>query len=246
MARSSPTIPILTKTVRGGSRTRSCCTATYLRLCFTGEALYRFLLSQAEEPPIFHIHCRGTHNETRPRMVSKTDSQGRSYTDTEYKTETITDFDFMIEHQIQSRATHWTVGDEEPAYRGRMSKQVGPPGATTSADSATIHSFKTSVAQRRWRGLPPWMGSCSDSLGSLSNSPTGVVERPHRIDVLQSSWTLRQWADDYCQSRKIFKEFVYRKVRNSLSTEFSSFQLINNRSSMAGTSELLRKLFAKP
>ncbi len=136
----------------------------------TGEALYRFLLSQAETPPTFLVHCRGTHNKTRPRRVEKTDSQGRQYTDTVYDTETITDFDFTIEHQVPPHAIQWTVGDEEPAYRGCMSKEVGPPGEATGADYATIDSFEEWRAERRSRGLPP------------------------------------------CQSRKIFKEFVYRKV----------------------------------
>ncbi|KAI9459198.1 hypothetical protein BJY52DRAFT_387488 [Lactarius psammicola] len=172
-----------------------------------GEALYRFLLSQAEIPPTFLVHCRGTHNETRPRRVERTDSRGRRYTDTEYDTETVTDFDFTIEHQVPPRATQWTVGDEEPAYRGRMGKEVGPPGETTKADHATVESFEAWLAERRSRGLPPWVAK-----ERLANFPIGAVEQPHRVDVLQSSWTLRQWADDYCQSRKIFKEFVYRKV----------------------------------
>ncbi|KAI9459200.1 hypothetical protein BJY52DRAFT_1223198 [Lactarius psammicola] len=172
-----------------------------------GEALYRFLLSQAETPPTFLIHCRGTHNETRPRRVEKTDSQGYRYTDTVYDTETITDFDFTIEHQVPPRATQWTVGDEEPAYRGHMSKEVGPPGETTKADFAMIDSFDEWSAERRSRGLPPWVAK-----ERLANLLIGAVQQPHRVDVPQSSWTLRQWTDDYCQSRKIFKEFVYKKV----------------------------------
>ncbi|KAH9171047.1 hypothetical protein EDB89DRAFT_1190968 [Lactarius sanguifluus] len=172
-----------------------------------GEALYRFLLSQAEIPPTFLIHCCGTHKETRSRLVERTDSHGRRRTDTEYDTEIVTDFDFTIEHQVPPRATQWTVGDEEPAYRGRLCKEVGPPGETTKADGATVDSFKAWLAERRSRGLPPWVAK-----DRLANFPIGAVEQPHRVDVLQSSWTLRQWADDYCQSRKIFKEFVYRKV----------------------------------
>ncbi|KAG8219789.1 hypothetical protein J3R82DRAFT_761 [Butyriboletus roseoflavus] len=34
----------------------------------------------------------------------------------------------------------------------------------------------------------------------------------HDNSVLKSSWTLRQWADDYCSSKKFFKEFEYHKV----------------------------------
>jgi len=173
-----------------------------------GEALYRFLLSQAETPPTFLIHCRGTHEESRPHHVEKTDKKGRRYTDTEYRTETVTDFDFMIEHQIPSRATQWVVRDDEPAYRGRMSKEVGPPGQTVKADHDTIKSFGTWVRERRLRGLPPWVAKKRQP----ANSPVGTAEQAPLVGVSQSSWTLRQWADDYCQSQMIFKEFVYKKA----------------------------------
>lgn len=168
----------------------------------TGEALYRFLLSQAETPPTFLIHCRGTHDETRTRFVSKTDPQGRQNTETESYTETVTDFDFKINQPVPPRATQWTVADEEPAYRGRMSRELGLPGDTAKADSSTMRRFKGWRVERQKRGLPPWVGP---------------DDAPFRTSaVLKSSWTLRQWADDYCQSRNIFKEFVYEKVRLSL------------------------------
>ncbi|KAH8993645.1 hypothetical protein EDB86DRAFT_2929159 [Lactarius hatsudake] len=177
------------------------------RLNEDGEALYRFLLSQAETPPTFLIHCRGTHNEKRPHRVEKTDSEGRKYTDTEYDTETITDFDFTIEHRVPPRATQWTVRDDEPAHRGSMNQEVGPPGDLTRANSATVASLRAWRVEQRSRGLPPWVAK-----ERLANFPIGAVEQPRRVDVSRSSWTLRQWADDYCQSQKIFKEFVYRKV----------------------------------
>jgi hypothetical protein len=164
----------------------------------TGEALYRFLLSQAETPPTFRIHCRGTHDETHTRLVDRTDSRGRKYTDTEHYTETVTDFDFMIEHPVPPSATQWTVGDEVPAYRGHMTREVGPPGGAIKADRQTKKTFKSWLMERQKRGLPPWVGPQSE---------------PSSASVLKSSWTLRQWADDYCQSRKILKEFVYEKVR---------------------------------
>ena len=173
-----------------------------------GEALYRFLLSQAEIPPTFFIYCRGTHNEIRPREVERTNSQGRRYTTTEYDTETVTDFHFRIEHEVPPRATQWTVGDEEPVYRGLLSKQVGTPGGTTKADRATVKAFDAWLVERHLRGLPPWV-----TQERLANSQIAPAEQQsQRVDVLRSSWTLRQWVDDYCQSRKIFKEFVYRKV----------------------------------
>jgi len=180
--------------------------STYSSLIGTGEALYRFLLSQAEAPPTFLVYCHGTHTETRSRLVERTDSRGRRHTDTEWYTETVTDFDFKIECQVPPRATQWTVGDEEPAYRGRMYREVGPPGGTTKADRSTTNQFKAWLAERRMRGLPPWVGTQNDRPLRSATYWTGA-------DVLKSSWTLRQWADNYCQSRKIFKEFVYEKVR---------------------------------
>jgi len=172
-------------------------------------------------PPTLFVHCRGTHNETRTRLVDRTDSQGRRHTDVETYTETVTDFDFKIEHEVPPRATQWTVGDDEPAYRGRMSREVGLPGGGTSAaaDRKTAKKFKAWRAERRKRGLPPWVAPPNDNDGGGLGSPAGSfytsgvpLPRGADRDVLKSSWTLRQWADDYCQSRKIFKEFVYEKV----------------------------------
>jgi hypothetical protein len=168
------------------------------------------LLSQAETPPTFRIHCRGTHDETHSRLVDRTDSRGRKYTDTEHFTETVTDFDFMIEHQVPPRVMQWTVGDEVPAYRGRMTREVGPPGGTIKADCRTKKAFKSWLVERQKRGLPPWVGPAD------LETQTGVVQQPRSTEVLKSSWTLRQWADDYCQSRKILKEFVFEKVRYPL------------------------------
>jgi hypothetical protein len=173
----------------------------------TGEALYRFLLSQAETPPTFLIQCRGTHDETHTRFVSKTDSQGRQVTETESYTETVIDFDFKIEQPVPPRATQWTVVDEEPAYRGSMSREVGLPGDTIKADSDARKQFKAWRVERHRHGLPPWVRP-DDGRREGSNS-----FRTGNTDALKSSWTLRQWADNYCQSRKIFKEFVYEKVR---------------------------------
>ncbi|KAJ3553990.1 hypothetical protein NP233_g12520 [Leucocoprinus birnbaumii] len=73
-----------------------------------GEALYRFLLTQAtQRPPGYRIRCQGSHNETRYRFVTGHDHgshnnghhhhHGRSNTRTESYTERVTDFDFYID-----------------------------------------------------------------------------------------------------------------------------------------------------
>jgi hypothetical protein len=204
------------------------------------------LLSQAETPPTFLIHCRGTHDETHTRFVNKTDSQGRQYTESENDTETVTDFDFKIAQPVPPRALQWTVADGEPAYRGRMNREVGLPGDTTKADGDTKKQFKDWREERRKRGLPPWVGPDDERREGAS----------FRTDVLKSSWTLRQWADDYCQSQKIFKEFAYEKVRPDLSRPSRLILSGGNsltprpresfRSSTDGTSAPLRQQFGQP
>ena len=186
---------------------------TVFKLTLTGEALYRFLLSQAEMPPTFRIHCCGTHDERRTRMVSRTDAQGRHHTEMESYTETVTDFDFKIMQPVPPRATQWTVADEEPAYRGRMSREVGLPGNTTKVAGETKKQFKAWRAEQHNRGLPPWLGPNDARPDGAASFQTSAVQHPRSTEVLKSSWTMRQWADDYCQSRRIFKEFVYEKVR---------------------------------
>jgi hypothetical protein len=77
-------------------------------------------------------------------------------------------------------------------------------------------SLKKRVAIRKegkamddWRksrvqnGVPPWVPM---GFGILStyDQPSGPV--------YESSRTVRQWADDYCASDKLLKEFVYEKV----------------------------------
>jgi len=53
-------------------------------------------------------------------------------------------------------------------------------------------------------GLPPWV-QMQESLMVMHHRPNGPVYK--------SSRTVRQWADDYCASDKLLKEFMYEKVR---------------------------------
>ncbi len=52
------------------------------------------------------------------------------------------------------------------------------------------------------RGFPPW-------IGSLNAQREGTIDE---TNVLKSSKSLREWADEYCASEKHLKEFVYKKV----------------------------------
>ena len=177
-----------------------------------GEALYRFLLSQAVTPPRMFLHCRGSHEETHTRFVR---SQRGDHSDlrTEQYTERIVDFDFKIDvgQPIFGDPTHWSVGDSTPAYRGRMFREVGVGGEKRKAEKAELKAAKAWDNERDSRGFPPW----------ISSSYAYRQDQPHVLhdsSVLKSSWTFRRWADDYCSSRKFFKEFEYRKVCLELSS----------------------------
>ena len=182
-----------------------------------GEALYRFLLSQASEPPTFTLHINGTHTEHRTRLVYRNRNEdrhhGRHHNESnvhhEHYTETVTDFDFRIDltHHLLS-VTHWTVADSEPAYRGKMVREVEEQdGFSLQKRAATRKEGKVTDHLRKYRvenGLPPWV--------QMEESVVVAHHRPHG-PVYKSSRTVRQWADDYCASDKLLKEFMYEKVR---------------------------------
>lgn len=197
-------------------------TSTFTFCCSlfdTGEALYRFLLSQASSPPAYFLHCVGTHDETRTRTITSTNKHGRIRHRLESYTETITDFDFTIDVGRNIPATsgpvHWSVPDSEPAYRGRMMREVEAAFNESvvlgnSRRKANKHEIKMSKAwrdERTERGLPPWVENDSQLHGQ------GDSMAMNESGGLRSSMTLRHWADEYCTSRKHLKEFTYEKVR---------------------------------
>lgn len=69
-----------------------------------------------------------------------------------------------------------------------------------------VNIGKARLRERRDRGLPPW--ASLDGEGSRGPAGTEV----NYTKVLKSSQTLRQWADEYCASDKVLKEFTYEKV----------------------------------
>lgn len=171
-----------------------------------GEALYRFLLSQATSPS-HRISCRGTHTEVRHRWVTGRDNDGRSRSRQETYTETITDFDFCIDIVPNGPVTpiQWSVADDEPAYRGLMVREFeGSTGTGRRvAKRKEIKSYKEWEEERKGLGLPPWVSRVDNNITDGSSA---------QLDGLRSSKTLRQWADEYCASPKYLKEFVYKKV----------------------------------
>jgi hypothetical protein len=185
-----------------------------------GEALYRFLLSQAMVPPKFTVRCRGTHTEVKTRTVTHTgnnqhNGSGNGWTitynggqtKTETYTETVVDFDFSIDiSQYLMTPVNWTVSDNEPAYRGKMVRETEVQDGFTLNRRQTTRKEKK--AAKKWRefkeqsGYPPWVQG--DDLSGPQRVPNDLVVR--------SSRTFREWADEYCASDKMLKEFVFEKV----------------------------------
>ncbi|KAF8078651.1 hypothetical protein FPV67DRAFT_69073 [Lyophyllum atratum] len=165
-----------------------------------GEALYRFLLSHSAAFPLHTLHCGGTHQEQRTRRVTRT-VNGRTTQHTETYTVTIQDFAFSIDlsNLVARGPVHWSFADSEPAYRGLMVRQVQALDGRRKATEDETTSFKMWEHEREEKGYPPWA------------SRDGKQD----LNVLQSSKTLRQWADEYCSSPKYLKEFVYEKFVHS-------------------------------
>lgn len=182
-----------------------------------GEALYRFLLSQAMKPPKFMVKCRGTHTETRTRTVTHTGhhhnnnnngwTSNGTHTKTETYTETVVDFDFTIDITPNLMSSvNWTVADDEPAYRGKMVREADvQDGMSLSRRQSTRTERKDAENWRLFKeksGYPPW----------VQGNNIGDIQRPPNNLVTRSSRTFREWADDYCASDKLLKEFVFEKV----------------------------------
>jgi hypothetical protein len=132
---------------------------------------------------------------------------GHTEMKTEQYTERVTDFDFCIDvgQHIFGEPTHWSYADSTPAYRGRMYQEVGISEEKRKAQKSERKAAKAWDIERTRRGFPPWIGS----------DYAWREDQPYVMQtngVLRSSWTLRQWADDYCASRKYLKEFNYQKV----------------------------------
>ncbi|KAI0322628.1 hypothetical protein OF83DRAFT_1161020 [Amylostereum chailletii] len=185
-----------------------------------GEALYRFLLSQAREKPNYVLHCRGSHSETHTRYVQHTNSRGQTETRRESDQVQVTDFDWCLDltQFLLPDNTLWTAPDNEPVYRGQNSRALGVGRERVRAPKPTVNALKKLLQHRQRLGLPPWVGSVD-----VSQPENGDRELeasiPFAQEVPLSSWTLRQWANDYCSSPKIFKEFAFEKIVYGWNTE---------------------------
>jgi hypothetical protein len=179
-----------------------------------GEALYRFLLAQSQNPPLYLVDILGTHTERRTRIVIKTVNGVRQERVEQYSV-TVTDFHFSIDlvPYIIHGPVHWSFPDSDPTYRGLMLRQItattdepglakksassSPQSPTRKATKDEINVFKSDQSARLTAGVPPW------------ENPDGSTRNEHQA----SRRTLREWADNYATSPKLLKEFVYQKVR---------------------------------
>lgn len=181
-------------------------------------------------PPTYHLHCRGTHDETRTRVASYPDNKGRVRYRSESYTETVTDFDFTIDigrnlPTTSSGPVHWSVPDSEPAYRGKMVKEVELcyAEAQTAGKARRKANRRENKSSKAWeherieRGLPPWVGNEYRRHGQQSD-----LISLDEGSGLRSSKTLRTWADEYCASPKHLKEFTYEKVGLTLNQSISN------------------------
>lgn len=156
----------------------------------------------------------------RQRWVTVRNSQGRTRSRQESYSETVVDFDFCIDISPHNWAgnkagvpVHWSVADDEPAYRGKMVREY--EGFRSSdewsqtrckATRKQVKRDKNWVERRTKLGFPPWVREEDVDNGLIDPSSL-----PH-FNGLKSSKTIRAWADDYCASPKYMKEFVYEKV----------------------------------
>ena len=212
-------------------------------------------------PPGFFLYAHGSHTEHRTRMVQYRDNDGNWRSRHESYTETITDFDFQINvsQYLVSGPVHWSVADEEPAFRGQMFKEVDGVFTPDQSDiehgrefkprrEATSEEIKSAKAwrkERRARGLPPWVGP---GMSLERWNVVGPEVDPSQTSVLKSSKTLRQWADEYCASKKHLKEFTYERVchphfPNCSTRVYLGINLKSFSMSMGGTWPPSRTLF---
>ncbi|KAG8988419.1 hypothetical protein FRB93_004107 [Tulasnella sp. JGI-2019a] len=158
-----------------------------------GEALHRFLLEQAEHPPVFKVSCTGSHQEKRTRQVLR--KRGNTeYWATETYQQTILDFDFVID--LTSNIIPeplgvpiYVVGDRTATYRGKTVKEVDE-GPHKNANGRDLEMNQIGVGKELRRkaeedevdaahvrqerlknvGLPPWVRLPDELLGT----PAGI------------------------------------------------------------------------
>ncbi|KAH8835709.1 hypothetical protein DL96DRAFT_1575314 [Flagelloscypha sp. PMI_526] len=181
----------------------------YPEVSTTGEALFRFLLSQSMIPPLFYLHVQGSHDERRCRTTRR-----NGKLETEEYNEKIVDFDFRIDlsNYILSSPenyggpVYYSAADNEPCYRGAMVRQTRPPwGPLQKSGRRENKAFQRWQKDNHMSGTPPWISGDRAWKSTEDDSALPVAG-------LCNSRTIRDWADEYCKSEKLMKEFVFEKL----------------------------------
>jgi len=157
-----------------------------------GEALYRFLLSQSTVRPTMEIRVVGTHSTTVYVESVRRDSNGHEHIHRTPRHDTVTDFAFRIDVSklLNPPPEFYTSPDDEPAYRGEMHRQTMVGGKKKRAGIGGLYERMAWRAERKRRGQEPWTWKGQTTKGSR---------------------TVREWADEFCASNKVLKEFEYKK-----------------------------------
>ncbi|KAF8321144.1 hypothetical protein DL93DRAFT_2052137 [Clavulina sp. PMI_390] len=179
-----------------------------------GEALYRFILEHLEAPN-FKLHCRGTHKEVRLRVSHHHHHDMHAHSGGHEVT--ITDFDFYIDLTpllAAQRAEIWTADPSVPAYRGSMYREYSVSAQRTQSPFRSAASAETKRAKqfKEWvtmKGLPPWTPMSAFIAAEGGGAVQATSDQGSRDELKRD---VREWADDYCASRKILKDFKFQKV----------------------------------
>jgi len=156
---------------------------------------------------------------------------------TETDTVVVTDFDFIIDltHLLwlaKDKVEIWTVDDTQPAYRGSMYQQTVVPRShhglnneedrfplLAEAEDARGMSHKRRPKRQERKAHKQWAKHRVDNGLAPWATPVQYYSENGEIFLdngasqpLRSALTVRAWADDYCASDKILKEFQFRKV----------------------------------
>ncbi|EJU03876.1 hypothetical protein DACRYDRAFT_77677 [Dacryopinax primogenitus] len=157
-----------------------------------GEALYRFLLFQSSVRPTMEIRIVGTHSSTTYVETVHRDAQGRERINRTPRHDTVTDFSFRIDlaKLLNPPPEFFTSPDDEPAFRGEMYRETLVAGKKKAASVTGLYERMAWRAERKRRGQTPWSWKTVSAKGTR---------------------TVREWADEFCASPKVLKEFEYKK-----------------------------------
>ncbi|KAG8994550.1 hypothetical protein FRB94_009797 [Tulasnella sp. JGI-2019a] len=205
-----------------------------------GEALHRFLLEQAVFPPQFFVSCKGTHQETRTRSNGKGGVETYYVTITDF--DFVIDltrhiiaepfgapifivgdrdatFRGKTHKEVDEGPTKTPEGKDLEASEIALGKQFRRKATGEEKDRSEERKNHLEGA-----GLPPWVHLPGEPVGTQAGVDKDEARRRFQYGVHGPDQTfddsgvqpplqdLRQWAEEYCESRKMLKEFNFEKI----------------------------------